>query len=84
MIGTEGLTEAIEAYAASCAHGLTVLGTWHSHLGATPPSARDRQTAIHIGNARLAPSMLLVHTPAGYRALLARHAIAAEGEGECR
>jgi len=84
VLGTEGLAEAIEAYTASCAHSLTVLGTWHSHLGATPPSERDRQTAIHIGGARLAPSMLLVHTPVGYRALLARHAMAAEGEGECR
>ena len=55
----------------SAGYSLFCLGTWHNHLGASGPSGTDRTTAAAVALARLAPSVLLIHTPAGYRALLA-------------
>jgi hypothetical protein len=50
---------------------LYCLGTWHSHVYATGPSALDRATAAIVARGRIAPSVLLVSTPRGYRAVLA-------------
>ena len=71
MLGTAGVRAAVRAYSESTAYSLYCLGTWHSHLGASGPSPRDRATAAAVGLARLTPSILLIHTPAGYRAVLA-------------
>ena len=71
VLGTRGARKAIRDYAESCHYSLFCLGTWHSHLAASGPSGLDRTTAGAIALARIAPSVLLIHTPAGYRALLA-------------
>jgi hypothetical protein len=71
VLGTAGVRTALRIYSESTAHSLYCLGTWHSHLSASGPSARDRATAAAVGLARLTPSILLIHTPGGYRAALA-------------
>lgn len=70
-LGTRGARLAISDYAESCGYSLFCLGTWHSHLMASGPSATDRATAATVALARLAPSVLLIHTPAGFTGLLA-------------
>jgi hypothetical protein len=70
-LGTRGARVMISDYAESCGYSLFCLGTWHSHLAPSGPSATDRATAATVALARLAPSVLLIHTPAGYTALLA-------------
>lgn len=74
VLGTAGLRTAIDSYAESAGGSLYCLGTWHSHLRASGPSWQDRATAVAVGLTRLVPSVLLIHTPAGYRALLAEAA----------
>jgi len=71
VLGTHGARTAISAYAESCGYSLFCLGTWHSHLVPSGPSATDRATAAAVALARLAPSVLVIHTPAGFRAVLA-------------
>ena len=70
-LGTQGARQAISDYAKSCGYSLFCLGTWHSHLMPSGPSVTDLTTATTVALARLAPSVLLIHTPAGFRALLA-------------
>lgn len=70
-LGTAGLRGALASYSQNCGHSLYCLGTWHSHLSASGPSALDRATARTVALARLLPSILLISTPGGYRALLA-------------
>ena len=77
VLGTSGARRTIGNYAESAGYSLFCLGTWHSHLAASGPSGTDRTTAAAVALARLAPSMLLIHTPAGYKALLADAAGAA-------
>ena len=74
VLGTEGLNKRIEDYASSTNWSLYCLGTWHSHLAPSGPSNVDRQTARAVALARLAPSVLLIHTPRGFRALIADRA----------
>lgn len=71
VLGTRGVRAAVKDYAESCNYSLYCLGTWHSHLQASGPSSQDRATAEAVALARLMPSVLLIHTPAGYRAVLA-------------
>jgi hypothetical protein len=70
-LGVRGARKAISDYAESCGYSLFCLGTWHSHLYPSGPSATDHATAVTVGLARFAPSVLLIHTPGGYAALLA-------------
>jgi hypothetical protein len=77
VLGTSGARRAIGDYANSAGYSLFCLGTWHSHLAASGPSGTDRTTAAAVALARLAPSILLIHTPAGFKALLADAAGAA-------
>jgi hypothetical protein len=70
-LGVRGARKVIADYMESCGYSLFCLGTWHSHLAPSGPSATDHATAITVGLARLAPSVLLIHTPGGYVALLA-------------
>ncbi len=76
VLGTVGVRPALNAYSESSNYSLYCLGTWHSHLSASGPSSKDRATAKAVALARLMPSVLLIHTPAGYRALLAEPSIA--------
>lgn len=71
LLGTDGVRQAIDAYAESCNFSLYCLGTWHSHLDDSHASTKDRATASTVAIARLAPSVLLIHGPSGYRAVLA-------------
>ena len=71
ILGTAGARQMISDYSESCGYSLFCLGTWHSHLAASGASNTDRRTATAVGLARLAPSVLLIRTPAGFGALLA-------------
>jgi proteasome lid subunit RPN8/RPN11 len=71
VLGTRGARAAIADHAESCGYSLFCLGTWHSHLMTSGPSSTDRATAAAVSLARLAPSVLVIHTPSGFRALLA-------------
>lgn len=71
ILGTRGLKKRLQDYLRSTNVALYCLGTWHSHLAPSGPSTIDKQTAQAMGLARLAPSLLLIHTPDGYRAVLA-------------
>ena len=71
ILGKECIRKKIDDYSEETNWALYCLGTWHSHLTPSGPSGLDRQTARAVGLARLAPSVLLIHTLGGFRALLA-------------
>jgi hypothetical protein len=71
VLGTDGVRRMISDYAESCGYSLFCLGTWHNHLSVSGASMTDRNTARALGLARPTPSVLLIHTPARFRALLA-------------
>src|SRR5262249_15126128 len=71
VLGTDGVQRMISDYAESCGYSLFCLGTWHNHLSVSGASVTDRNTAAIVGLARPAPSVLVIHTPGGFRALLA-------------
>ena len=79
VLGTEGVPQMLREQGERAGWTLYCLGTWHSHLGATPPSDVDKATAVSVALARLAPSLLLISTPAGYRGLVADPASAIAG-----
>lgn len=71
VLGITGLTQQIKTYANAANWSLYCLGIWHSHLSSGGPSSKDRATARAVSLARLTPSVFLIRTPDGYRALLA-------------
>lgn len=71
VLGTKGLITTLKKYTDLTEGALYCLGTWHSHLVSCGPSSLDKKTARAIAIARLAPSILLIHEPDGFRALLA-------------
>jgi len=71
LLGIQGARNLISSFAESCGYSLFCLGTWHSHLVPSGASGTDRRTTSAVALARLAPSILLIHTPAGFMALLA-------------
>ncbi len=71
ILGTIGLRQQMETYSHTVGWSLYCAGTWHSHLSPSGPSATDRATAKAVSLARLTPSTFLIHTPNGFRALLA-------------
>lgn len=79
VLGTKGLRQNLKSYSEAIGWSLYCLGTWHSHLSASGPSATDRATATAISIARLTPAVLLIRTPTGFHALLADAAGAAWG-----
>tara|TARA_R110000823_G_scaffold10240_3_gene35351 strand:- start:4999 stop:7293 length:2295 start_codon:yes stop_codon:yes gene_type:complete len=74
VLGVKGLNRTLKEYVKATSATLYSLGTWHSHLTPSGPSKLDSQTAKAMGLARLAPSVLLIHTKEGYRAVLADRA----------
>jgi len=78
-LGVKDLRRTLDNYVRTTNATLYCLGTWHSHLAPSGPSALDNQSAQAMGLARLAPSILLIHTPDGYRAVLAERT---NSEGE--
>ena len=71
VLGVQGVAAELRRYGESCNNALYCLGTWHSHLSDPDPSDLDRSTAATLAQTRIVPSVLLIHTPAGYRAILA-------------
>ncbi len=71
VLGTGGVKTAIRSYTDRAGGTLYCLGTWHSHLAVSGPSGLDHATATTVALARLAPSVLLIRTPGGYRGVLA-------------
>jgi hypothetical protein len=71
VLGTNAVKEMLEEYSSSCNYALYCLGTWHSHLSDSGASERDLQTAMEVANSRTMPFVLLIRTPATYRAIAA-------------
>ena len=71
VLGRQDIRHEITAFAESTHWSLYCLGTWHSHLEASGASNLDRATAEAVALARLAPSMLLIHSPRGFEFILA-------------
>lgn len=71
VLGTKGLGATVGEYTKLTDGALYCLGTWHSHLVPCGPSSLDKQTAHAIAIERPAPSILLIHEPDGFQALLA-------------
>lgn len=71
VLGTGGVRTAIRSYTDRAGGTLYCLGTWHSHLAVSGPSGLDHATATTVALARLAPSVLLIRTPEGYRGVMA-------------
>jgi hypothetical protein len=71
VLGTGGVSTAIRSFTDRAGGTLYCLGTWHSHLTVSGPSELDHATATTVALARLAPSVLLIRTPGGYRGVLA-------------
>jgi hypothetical protein len=68
-LGTNGLGGILKEYFMHSGGSLYCIGTWHSHLAEQGPSETDYKTAEIISSKRPFPSVMLVKTPSGYRAL---------------
>ena len=71
VLGTKGLRRRISSYINSTGGALYCVGTWHSHLVSSGPSKVDKATAKLLSLAEQPPLVLLIHTPSGFRGLLA-------------
>ncbi len=71
VLGKVGAEKAIATYHATTNQTLYCVGTWHSHLSVSGPSAQDRGVAEAISLSRLIPAVVLVRTPHDYRGLIA-------------
>lgn len=69
VLGKEGLPRTLDEIVKATNGALSCVGTWHSHLHEFGPSMKDRAAAETIAERRMAPSVLLIRTPGGYRAL---------------
>lgn len=69
VLGTKGLGRRISGYINSTGGALYCVGTWHSHPVSSGPSKVDRATANSL--VENSPFVMLVHTPDGFRGLLA-------------
>ena len=70
VLGTDGLSRQLEKYSEATNWSLYCLGTWHSHLSSTGPSATDLDTAKIVSRERVTPFVFLINTPNGLRAFL--------------
>jgi Prokaryotic E2 family A/Prokaryotic homologs of the JAB domain len=71
ILGIQGVLAQLEEYRSSCRSTLYCLGTWHSHLNNSGPSACDLQTATKMASASILPSVSLIKTQSAYRAIFA-------------
>jgi hypothetical protein len=69
-LGTNGREALVDAYEESGGGVLWCLGTWHSHLDDVEPSALDRQTADLLQAQMQRITVLLIHRPTGYSAVV--------------
>ena len=70
VLGTKGLQTAIRDRHERSGRTLFDVGTWHSHLSESGPSAIDWQTAADLAIERTPPSVLLIATPSRFYALV--------------
>ena len=71
ILGVKGLRRTLADYVRSTNGCLYCVGTWHSHLWNCGPSTLDKTTAKILASGRIMPSLMLIHTPAGFRAIAA-------------
>lgn len=71
VLGVEGLADTVIAYNNSGKDVLWCLGTWHSHLVPSGPSARDKATSLEIQGLMRGASVMLIRHPIGYEAIVA-------------
>jgi len=71
VLGTEGLKKRINDLIKKTNGALHPLGTWHNHLITSGPSRKDVMTALGLAAAQTFPLLMLIHTPGGYRTLIA-------------
>lgn len=70
VLGTQDeLIGALEHLAEKSAGAIYCLGTWHSHLGRSAPSDKDRASAAAIGDHEAWPMALLIRGVDGLRAV---------------
>lgn len=72
VLGTGGLQAMIQNRHQRSGQTLFDVGTWHSHLHDTGPSATDWRTAADLAAERAPPSVLLIATPKRLHALIAQ------------
>lgn len=70
VLGTQGLQSTIRNRHEQSRRTLFDVGTWHSHLRDEGPSSTDWKTAADLAAERAPPSVLLIATPARFRALV--------------
>lgn len=71
VLGITDVKAQLDQYSTSCNHALYCLGTWHSHLSDSGPSAQDWETAQKVTECHTQPLVLLIRTPNCYRAIAA-------------
>ena len=71
ILGAKGLRQRMNKYSESVDWSLYCLGTWHSHLTSSGPSAKDRATARAVALARQTPSIFVIATPTHFVVLTA-------------
>ena len=71
VLGRKGLQAEAKRLAEASGGALQVLGTWHSHLKPSGPSTTYAVAGAILAFRQFVPALLLIHTPAGYRALIA-------------
>ena len=70
VLGINGRDALVNAYEATAGGVLWCLGTWHSHLEDVGPSPLDQQTADVLQLAMQRLTVLLIHRPGGYSAIV--------------
>jgi hypothetical protein len=71
VLGTKGLRPALADLIEGSGGALYPLGTWHNHMIPSGPSPKDMGTAVFLSGMQFFPLLMLIHTPAGYRFLIA-------------
>jgi hypothetical protein len=70
VLGTERLTEFVDAYESAAAGALWCLGTWHNHLAEQGGSPQDYATAKLLEGRGRRAVVMLIRRPTGYSAIV--------------
>lgn len=71
ILGTKGLKPQLERFTEHQDCSLYCLGTWHTHLYQSGPSAVDQAMACAVSVARMIPSIFLILDPSGFHGFVA-------------
>ena len=71
VLGTKGLMPQLKRFISQRDCSLYCLGTWHTHLHSSGPSAKDHAMARAASVARLTPSIFLILNPSGFLGFVA-------------